>query len=90
MRAVLSLLVLVVILVPAAVSTAQVTSYEVWVGNQTTDEVLVYDGRTLSLLATIPMDADGTPSNSAPHLITFTPDHRYALVANVVAGAKRI
>ena len=71
------------------VSTAQEGAYEVWVGNQTTDEVLIYDGRTLSLVATIPVDTDNTPTTSVPHLITFTPDHRFALVANVRAAANR-
>jgi DNA-binding beta-propeller fold protein YncE len=70
-------------------STAQGPSYELWVGNQTTDEVLVFDGRTLSLVARIPVDSDDRPATSGPHLITFTPDNRLALVANVVAGANR-
>jgi len=70
-------------------SVAQGPSYELWVGNQTTDEVLIFDGRTLALVARIPMDADDRPATSAPHLITFTPDGRFALVANVVAAANR-
>lgn len=56
-------------------------AYEIWVGNQATDEVLVFDGKTLSPVATIPVDTDNTPATSAPHLITFTPDHRFAMVA---------
>jgi len=70
-------------------SGAQVAPYELWVGNQTTDEVLVYDGRTLSLITSILVDTDNTPTTSAPHLITFTPDQRYALVTNVRAAANR-
>lgn len=70
-------------------SVAQGPSYELWVGNQTTDEVLIFDGRSLSLVARIPMDTDDRPATSGPHLITFTPDNRFALVANVVAGANR-
>jgi DNA-binding beta-propeller fold protein YncE len=70
-------------------STAQPPSYELWVGNQTMDEVLIFDGRTLSQIARIPMDSDGTTATSAPHLIAFTPDNKYALVSNVVAGVNR-
>ena len=77
-----------IVLVPTG-SPAQVAPYELWVGNQTTDEVFVFDGRTLSLAARIPVDTDNTPATSAPHLITFTPDQRYALVTNVVAPANR-
>ena len=47
----------------------------------------MFDGQMLSLVATIPVDTDKTPAMSAPHLITFTPDHRFAMVANVRAAA---
>jgi DNA-binding beta-propeller fold protein YncE len=83
------LLALALILTSVAISNAQEAAYEVWVGNQTTDAVLVFDGRTLALLATIPVDTDNTPATSAPHLITFTLDGRYAFVANVRAAANR-
>lgn len=70
----------------APAPSAQAPAYELWVGNQSTDEVLVFDGQTLSMVARIPMDGDGRPASSAPHLITFTPDYRLALVANVAAA----
>ncbi|MDR7522479.1 MAG: hypothetical protein QN168_08450 [Armatimonadota bacterium] len=65
---------------------SQAPAYEVWVANQGTDTILVYDGQTLARLAEFQVDDDGIPASSRPHMILFTPDGRYALVANVGAA----
>lgn len=62
-------------------------SYEVWVTNQLTDELLVFVGDGLKPAGRIAIDADGRSASSKPHMITFTPDGALALVANV--GARR-
>jgi DNA-binding beta-propeller fold protein YncE len=62
-------------------------SYEIWITNQATDSVLVYDSRTLRKIAEIPVDDDGLHATSKPHTLSFSPDGRYAYVANV--GAKQ-
>lgn len=60
---------------------------EVWVSDQEGDRLLVLDGATLSVKAEIPMDGDGEPATSKPHMVLFSPDGRYAYVALVAAGA---
>jgi DNA-binding beta-propeller fold protein YncE len=60
--------------------------YEVWVTNQATDAIHIFNGRTLSRIAEIPVDNDGQPATSKPHTISFSPNGQYAYVANV--GAK--
>ena len=61
-------------------------SYEIWVTNQSKDAVQIIDGPTLKVVAEIPMDDDGQPATTKPHTISFSPNGRYAYVANV--GAK--
>jgi YVTN family beta-propeller protein len=60
--------------------------YEVWVTNQQKDSIQVIDGRTLKVVAEIPVDEDGNPATTKPHTIAFSPDGQYAYIANV--GAK--
>lgn len=62
-------------------------SYEIWVTNQAKDSVQIIDGPTLKVVAEIPIDNDGQSATSKPHTISFSPDGRYAYVANV--GVKR-
>jgi YVTN family beta-propeller protein len=63
--------------------------YEVWVTNQKTDTVRIYNGANLALIRKIPVDDDGLPATSKPHTISFTPDGRYAYVANVGDRTKK-
>lgn len=62
-------------------------AFEVWVSDQEGDRLLVLDGATLDVKTEIPMDDDGEPATSKPHMILFSPDGRYAYVALVAAGA---
>ena len=63
--------------------------YEVWVTNQATDSVRIYNGANLALKTEIFVDDDGTPATSKPHTISFSPDGRYAYVANVGDRTKK-
>ncbi len=57
--------------------------YEIWVTDQANDKVLVFASGTLKLLAQIAVDDDGQPATSKPHYVSFSPDFRYAYIANV-------
>lgn len=63
--------------------------FEIWVTNQSADTVQIIDGRVFNLLAEIPVDDDGKPATAKPHTVRFSPDRRYAYVANVGARAGR-
>jgi YVTN family beta-propeller protein len=86
----------IVILMIAALSTGALSAaaqdaggYEVWLSDQTHDRVLVYEGDTWELLREIDLaDPDRERGTSKPHMINFSPDGRYAYVANVGAPAQ--
>lgn len=87
--AVESLMILMIIaaIVMGSAAYVQATPFEVWVSDQEGDRILVLDGDALDVTAEIPLDADGEPATSKPHMILFSPDGRYAYVALVAAGA---
>jgi YVTN family beta-propeller protein len=62
---------------------ARSSNYEVWVTDQAVDKVLVFDGKTLKPLAETLVDDDGQPATSKPHFVSFSPDYKYAYIANV-------
>lgn len=62
---------------------AKTIPHEIWVTDQANDKVLVYASGSLRLLGEIAVDNDGKPATSKPHYISFSPDFRYAYVANV-------
>jgi DNA-binding beta-propeller fold protein YncE len=58
--------------------------YEVWITDQTNDLVLVYAAETWELLHEIDLAwPDHERGTSKPHMVMFSPDQRYAYVANV-------
>ena len=61
---------------------AQSDGFEIWVANQGLDKVQVIDGRNFKVIAEIELDADGQPATSKPHMLLFSPDYKYAFVAN--------
>jgi YVTN family beta-propeller protein len=72
---------------PAAAQ--DVSGYEIWLTDQTNDRLLVYEGDTWELLHEIDLAApDRDRGTSKPHMITFSPDERYAYVANVGSPAQ--
>lgn len=72
----------------SAASAQEAASYEVWVSDQTHDRILVYEGDSWALLHEIDVAApDRERGTSKPHMINFSPDWRYAYVANVGAPA---
>ena len=86
----LSILSLVFWVVPSSKSLAQPrppTSYEIWVTNQTKDNIQIFHSRTLKTIAKIPVDHDLIPQTSKPHAIEFSPDRKFAYVANVGSKA---
>lgn len=64
----------------------QAKSFEIWVANQGLDKVQVIEGRTFKVIAEIELDTDGQPATSKPHMLLFSPDYKYAFVANVGTG----
>jgi DNA-binding beta-propeller fold protein YncE len=81
------LLLLVLALPPAVPARAAGGTYEIWITNQTQDRVEIYAAGDYRLLATVAVDADGVAASSKPHMIMFSPNRRFAYVANV--GAPR-
>ncbi|MBI3995142.1 MAG: YncE family protein [Nitrospirae bacterium] len=63
-------------------------SFEIWVANQGLDKIQIIDGESLKVTAEIEADADGKPATSKPHMILFSPDYKYAYVANVGSAPK--
>ncbi|HEY4485885.1 MAG TPA: YncE family protein [Nitrospiria bacterium] len=63
-------------------------SYEIWVANQGLDKIQIIDGASLKVTGEIDVDADGKAASSKPHMIQFSPDFKYAYVANVGAAPK--
>src|SRR5687768_3508928 len=87
-RLTLLLLLLMLLACPLVIPVGAATgAYEIWITNQTQDRIEIYAAGDYRLLATIAMDSDGVAATSKPHMIMFSPDHRYAYVANV--GAPR-
>jgi DNA-binding beta-propeller fold protein YncE len=82
-----SVLALMAVLVVGSAAYAQAAPFEIWVSDQERDRIVVLDGETLEVTAQIPLDEDGEPSTSKPHMILFSSDGRYAYVALVAAGA---
>ncbi len=70
------------------VSTAAAGSYEIWVANQGLDKIQIVDGESMKVTAEISVDTDDKPATSKPHMILFSPDYKYAYVANVGAAPK--
>lgn len=62
-------------------------SYEIWVTNQTEDNIQIFHSKTLKPIARIPVDRDKIPKTSKPHTIQFGPDRKFAYVANVGSKA---
>ena len=62
-------------------------SYEIWVTNQTEDNIQIFHSGTLKPIAKIPVDQDKIPQTSKPHTIQFSPDRKFAYVANVGSKA---
>jgi DNA-binding beta-propeller fold protein YncE len=61
-------------------------AYEVWVLDQGTNTLLIYGGDTLAADAQ-PEKVDLAPHGGAkPHMVLFSPQHDYALIANVGSG----
>jgi YVTN family beta-propeller protein len=69
---------------------AQSANFEIWVANQGLDKVQVLDGRIFPIIAEIELDQDGQPATSKPHMLLFSPDYRFAYVANVGTGTVTI
>ncbi|MEO6667761.1 MAG: YncE family protein [Nitrospiria bacterium] len=62
------------------------TGFEVWVLDQGTNALLIYDGAKLSAQAK-PERIDLAPLGGAkPHMVLFSPHHDYAFIANVASG----
>jgi len=70
------------LVIPAGAATG---AYKICITNQTQDRIEIYDAGDYRLLATIAVDSDGVAATSKPHMIMFSPDYRYAHVANVAA-----
>ncbi|MSQ09624.1 MAG: YncE family protein [Dehalococcoidia bacterium] len=62
-------------------------AFELWVADQGTDKLHVYDGTTLRQIAELTVDADGVPASSRPHMLVFSPEKEYLYVANVGSPA---
>ncbi len=71
-------------------ASAQAEGFEIWVANQGLDKVQVLDGRTFQIIAEMELDQDGQPATSKPHMLLFSPNYRYAYVANVGTGTVTI
>lgn len=72
---------------------AELSDYEIWVTNQGLDKIQILkisDEQSLELVGEIEIDQDGKPASSKPHMIFFSPDVKYAYVANVGAGSVTI
>ena len=67
---------------------AQAVSFEIWVANQGLDKIQILDGESLKVTAEIDADTDGKPATSKPHMVLFSPDFKYAYVANVGSAPK--
>lgn len=67
---------------------AETPGYEIWVTNQYFDKIQIIDGKTLTLIKEIALDADGQDATSKPHMILFSPDYKYAYVAAL--GADKV
>jgi YVTN family beta-propeller protein len=63
-------------------------SYEIWVANQGLDKIQIVDGASMKVVSEIEVDTDGKPATSKPHMIIFSPDYKYAYVANVGSAPK--
>jgi YVTN family beta-propeller protein len=71
-----------VLLIGAQAGVSQST-HEIWVADQALDKIIVFDGATHQILAEIAVDGDDQPATSKPHFVSFSPDFRYAYIANV-------
>lgn len=67
-----------------------VGTYEIWVANQGLDTIQIFDGNTFEMVSEIKLDADGEPATSKPHMVLFSPDYKFAYVANVGRGTVSI
>ncbi len=62
------------------------SAYELWVLDQGSNALLIYDGTKLSA-QTQAERIDLTPHGGAkPHMVLFSPQHDYAFIANVASG----
>lgn len=62
------------------------TAYELWVLDQGTNSLLIYDGTKLAAQAR-PERIDLAPLGGAkPHMVLFSPKQDYAFIANVASG----
>ncbi len=62
------------------------SAFELWVLDQGTNSLLIYDGAKLSA-QTQPERIDLAPHGGAkPHMVLFGPQHDYAFIANVASG----
>lgn len=64
------------------VSSGPAAAYEIWATDQGTHVIHIFDA-SLREIATIDMGAQGA---RVPHMLEFTPDFRYAFVANPATG----
>lgn len=65
-----------------SVSTAPAPDYELWAMDQGTNVIHIFDS-SLRETATIDVGAQGA---RVPHMLEFTPDFRYAFIANPASG----
>jgi DNA-binding beta-propeller fold protein YncE len=70
----------------AVAGAASAPAYELWVLDQGTNALLIYDGTKLDAKAQ-PERIDLAPlGGSKPHMVLFSPKQDYALIANVASG----
>ncbi len=70
----------------ASESASAESSFELWVLDQGTNSLLIYDGAKLSAQSQ-PERVDLAPHGGAkPHMVLFSPKHDYAFIANVASG----